>query len=95
MPLNAKKKPAFPIGSLTGPYVVGHTTYETGGESGAISAVSAAATATTSAAMQTNSVAFLGPFAFAVPVNQIADDVDDAEGNEIIHIVNLFCESAG
>ena len=54
----------------------------------------ASATTTTSAATQTDAVAFFRSFAFAVAVNQIADDVDDAEGDEIIHIVNLFCESA-
>ena len=92
MPLNANKKPAFPINALTGPHAAVHTTYEAGGGSGAIS--TASATATTSATTQANAVAFLGPFAFAVAVNQITDDVDDAEGNEIIHIENLFSEGA-
>jgi len=86
-----KSQPSHQL-ARPGPHAVVHTTYEAGGESGVISA--APATATTSATIQANAVAFSGPFAFAVAVNQIADDVNDAEGNEIIHIVNLFCESA-
>ena len=68
--------------------MVVHTTYETGGESGAISA--AASAATTSAAIPADAKGLLAAFAFAAAINEVRDDVDDANRNEKFHAVFLF-----
>ena len=62
-----------------GPHAVVHTACKAD-ESGAISAASV--TVTTSAANQTDSEGFLAAFAFAVAINEVRDDVDDAERKE-------------
>ena len=68
------------MSSLTGPHAVVHTTYEAGGGSGAISAASA--TATTAATIPSYAKRFLAAFAFAVAIDEVRDDVDDAERKE-------------